>query len=71
MYSFPIAAQEFSDIVIFFLQGEPGAAGLPGAAGPQGSVGMPGERGAAGSPGVKGEKVSSGENFTLFNIVHP
>lgn len=52
---------DFSAIAIFFLQGEPGAAGLPGAAGPQGSVGMPGERGGGGTPGTKGEKVSSGD----------
>lgn len=70
---FPYSNTEFSNIVIFFHQGEPGVAGLPGAVGPQGSVGMPGERGAAGGPGVKGEKVSSGEIllFTLFNTVHP
>lgn len=41
------------------IQGEPGAAGAPGGAGPQGASGMPGERGAAGAAGVKGEKVSS------------
>lgn len=64
--------QVFSVIAIFFLQGEPGSAGLAGAQGPQGSVGMPGERGGAGTPGVKGEKVSSGKIhlFTLFSTVH-